>query len=104
MLKGHRKVAALATVFGSAIFFALTILPGYAGKKKETPSTLGMSEKVRAIHALNRLTFGPKPGDVEKVTAMGVDQWIELQLHPEKIDDGALDSRLSPLRILRMNS
>ena len=104
MLKGHRKAASVATIFGSAIFFALAILPGYAGKKKETPSSFAMSEKVRAIHALNRLTFGAKPGDVEKVTAMGVDQWIEQQLRPEKIDDGALEARLSPLRILRMNT
>jgi hypothetical protein len=44
----------------------------------------------RALHALNRLTFGPRPGDVQQVMAIGVDQWIDLQLHPEKIDDSAL--------------
>ena len=36
--------------------------------------------------------------------AMGVDQWIDLQLHPEKIDDSALDARLEPLRTLRMST
>src|SRR5512141_2485976 len=38
---------------------------------------------------LNRLAFGPRPGDVAKVRAMGVDQWIALQLAPDRIEDGA---------------
>ena len=46
-----------------------------------------MDDQKRALHALNRLTFGPRPGDVERVTAIGVDKWIDQQLHPEKIDD-----------------
>jgi len=39
------------------------------------------------VQALNRLTFGPRPGDAQKVRAMGLDKWIDLQLHPEKIDN-----------------
>ena len=56
------------------------------------------------MHALNRLTFGPRPGDVQQVMAMGVDRWIDLQLHPEKISDTAIESRLAPFRTLRMSS
>jgi uncharacterized protein (DUF1800 family) len=44
----------------------------------------------RALQALNRLTFGPRPGDVEHVEAMGIDKWIDQQLHPETIDDSDL--------------
>ena len=36
-------------------------------------------------HALNRLTFGARPGDAERVGAIGLKKWIELQLHPERI-------------------
>ncbi len=43
------------------------------------------------IQALNRLTFGPRPGDVLKVRAMGLDNWIDLQLHPDKINDDAMN-------------
>src|SRR6476469_447454 len=43
------------------------------------------------IQALNRLTFGPKPGDVQKVRAMGLDNWIVLQLHPDKINDNVMN-------------
>jgi uncharacterized protein (DUF1800 family) len=41
--------------------------------------------------ALNRLGFGPRPGDVDRVRALGVDRWIARQLAPEKIDDHAVD-------------
>ena len=43
------------------------------------------------IQALNRLTFGPKPGDVAKVRAIGLDNWIDLQLHPDKINDNVMN-------------
>ena len=42
-------------------------------------------------HALNRLTFGPGPGDHARVSAMGVGAFIEEQLAPEKIDDPLCD-------------
>ncbi len=44
------------------------------------------------IQALNRLTFGAKPGDALKVRAIGLDNWIDQQLHPEKINDDALNA------------
>ncbi len=83
----------------------------WAGNKKKdkkstfsSPAQVQMDEHQRAMHALNRLTFGPRPGDVDRVMAMGVDKWVEQQLHPEKIDDSALQARLEPLRTLRMDS
>ncbi|MDP9267669.1 MAG: DUF1800 domain-containing protein [Acidobacteriota bacterium] len=66
--------------------------------------TGAMDSSKRAQHALNRLTFGARPGDAERVQAMGVDRWIELQLHPEKIDDGALQARLQGYRTLTMDT
>ena len=45
-------------------------------------------------HALNRLTFGPRPGDVERVQKMGLSAWIEEQLTPSRIDDSALAPHL----------
>ncbi len=95
----------LVSLLGFAISTQLAV-----GKKKDkhasaTPqATPQMDEQKRAVHALNRLTFGPRPGDVDHVLAIGVDKWIDQQLHPEKIDDGALDARLSPFRTLRMDT
>ena len=78
--------------------FALLSIAGLAqhassrsGRKKKSRGR--MDEQKRAVHALNRLTFGARPGDLERVTQLGVDKWIELQLHPEKIDDSALDAQ-----------
>src|SRR5262245_12039556 len=48
-------------------------------------------------HVLNRMTFGPRPGDVDKVRAMGLASWLEQQLHPERLDDGAVAALLPPL-------
>ena len=57
-----------------------------------------------ATHVLNRLAYGPRPGDVEAVRAMGVAAWVERQLHPERIRDDALDARLAPLTTLTLDA
>ncbi len=79
------------------------VVPQLLAKKKTEPDS-GPNDQKRAVHALNRLTFGPRPGDVQQVMAMGVDRWIDVQLHPEKIDDTALQSRLEQFRTLRMSA
>jgi len=61
-----------------------------------------LTDEQRALHGLNRLTFGPRPGDLQKVMNMDVDDWIEQQLHPEEINDGVLDAKLGQFRTLRM--
>src|SRR5580658_2262646 len=71
-------------------------------KKKDTPAA-SPAEQKRAVHALNRLTFGPRPGDVQRVMAIGVEAWIDEQLHPSRINDEALESRLAPFRTLRLS-
>jgi uncharacterized protein (DUF1800 family) len=74
-----------------------------AVKKAKDQPEAGRNEQKRALHALNRLTFGPRPGDVQQVMAMGVDRWIDLELHPEKISEAAVESRLAGLSVLRMS-
>jgi len=49
----------------------------------------------RIIHALNRFTFGPRPGDLETVRSMGLEKWFDQQLHPAAIDASDLNSRLA---------
>ena len=46
------------------------------------------------VHALNRLTFGPRPGDVDRVQRTGLSEWIDQQLNPRRLDDAALERRL----------
>ncbi|MGA3041384.1 MAG: DUF1800 domain-containing protein [Bryobacteraceae bacterium] len=59
----------------------------------------------KAGHALNRLTFGPRPGDMERVQALGIKKWIDLQLHPQRIpENSALAAKLAPLDTLYMST
>ena len=62
-----------------------------------------LSERQRAIHALNRLGFGARPGDVDRVVKTGVDNWIDQQLHPDAIPDRAVEARLQQYPTLWMS-
>src|SRR5437870_8952695 len=54
-------------------------------------------------HVLNRLTFGPRPGDAEQVRRLGVKKWIDVQLHPDRIQENpVLESKLKPLDTLKL--
>jgi uncharacterized protein (DUF1800 family) len=56
------------------------------------------------LHALNRLAYGPRPGDVERVRQMGLAKWIDGQLNPNSIDDKALEARLENFPTLHLTS
>jgi uncharacterized protein (DUF1800 family) len=55
------------------------------------------TDRAEIIHVLNRLGFGPRPGDIERVAKVGVREYIDQQLHPEAIDDSACDALLPKL-------
>ena len=100
---GRRQFALLVAL--SLLGFTVSVQLALAKKREKQNSAVAqMDERKRALHAFNRLTFGSRPGDVERVMAMGVDKWIDQQLHPEKIDDHALEARLTPFRTLRMDT
>src|SRR6476620_11731519 len=94
-------------VLTASLLLTLACFAAFAFNKKKEKNASDpsqMDDSRRALHALQRLTFGPRPGDAERVAAMGVDKWIDLQLHPEKIDDSNLEARLSGFRTLRMDT
>ena len=63
-----------------------------------------LSEDEAITHALNRLAYGARPGDADQIRQMGLDKWIEQQLHPETIADADLDQRLARYPTLKMSS
>jgi len=63
-----------------------------------------LTEDEAIRHALNRLGYGPTPGEIEYVKQIGLETWIDRQLHPETIDDSVLDRRLQNLSTLTMSS
>jgi uncharacterized protein (DUF1800 family) len=100
---GRRQIGLILLL--SLLGFVVSVQLALGRKKdKQASAVAQMDQRKRAVHALNRLTFGPRPGDVDHVLTIGVDKWIDQQLHPDKIDDQVLDARLSPLRTLRMDT
>jgi uncharacterized protein (DUF1800 family) len=66
------------------------------------PPKVPLSQRERAVQMLNRFTFGPRPGDVERVVALRPDKWFEQQLNPAAIDDSALNKRLNDFPTLNL--
>jgi uncharacterized protein (DUF1800 family) len=101
-------------LLGALIFSAPYLLAAKDKKDKNKPAdsskTLtglpvqGLTDDEAILQALNRLGFGPNPGDLERVKAMGLQKWIDQQLHPESISDSALDARLDRFPTLKMSS
>jgi uncharacterized protein (DUF1800 family) len=71
--------------------------------KSSAASTKEIQGEQRVVHALNRFTFGPRPGDVAAVQAMGLKRWFEQQLNPASIDDSAFEARLEAFPAMRMS-
>lgn len=63
-----------------------------------------LTEDEAIVHALNRLAYGPRPGDEERIRKMGLAKWIDQQLDPNSIDDSAFNERLSSFPTLSMSS
>jgi uncharacterized protein (DUF1800 family) len=88
-------VCVAATLVGVAPF---SVSSQQSGAKTPAKSVIARSDvrelpaDQQIIQALNRLTFGAKPGDILKVRAIGLDKWIDQQLQPDKINDDAMNS------------
>src|ERR1700687_1682554 len=111
-----RTITGLAAMF---LLAALTFAAPYlsAGKdKKEENKTADSSKVIKGLpiqdltedeailQAVNRLGFGPRPGDLERVKEMGLQKWIDQQLHPDSINDSGLDARLERFPTLKISS
>jgi len=114
MFWNRRATCALLT---AAIFLGTAgiDLPSFAvartadKKQKQDPSLkslpiteLSADEAIQ--HALSRLAYGPRPGDVGRIKQMGLSKWIDQQLNPNSIDDKAVEARLENYPTLRMST
>jgi uncharacterized protein (DUF1800 family) len=120
---GRRIDIAGAAFLSAALALMLTLAVPHASADKDKkkaaadPNSIALDKKFKGdlpiaeltedeaiVHALNRLAYGPRPGDVEHIRQMGLDKWVEQQLHPDSIDDSALNERLENYRTLKMSS
>ncbi|HEX7961395.1 MAG TPA: DUF1800 domain-containing protein [Terriglobales bacterium] len=72
------------------------------GHSKATVAARPLNDHERALHVLDRFTFGARPGEAERVLAMGVDKWFEEQLQPASIPNATLEAKLNQFRTLKM--
>ncbi len=71
---------------------------------RSPPHAGDLNPDERILHALNRFTFGPRPGDLDAVKAEGLDRWFAQQLHPASIDNSALQARLADYPAMQWSS
>ena len=103
----HSSLLKRVTALTSALVLLITsfaAVNGQSMKPRSTAKAGKLSEEQRILHVLNRLGFGARPGDVERVKAIGLDKYIEQQLNPQKIDDSATEAKLQHLTALRMTT
>jgi uncharacterized protein (DUF1800 family) len=80
----------------------LVVLSATSGNPDAAPAV--PNDETTIVHVLNRIAFGPRPGDVERVRRMGLDRYIDEQLHPERIADTAVAQRLASLKTTSLTS
>src|SRR5437016_5027324 len=55
------------------------------------------------VHLLNRISFGARPGEIERVQGIGPEKYLEQQLYSERINDTTTDGRLTPIASIHMS-
>ncbi|HJQ69516.1 MAG TPA: DUF1800 domain-containing protein [Blastocatellia bacterium] len=98
----RRSISAAFALLVAVTLLASAILPAAADTKSKAKKG-GLTEDQKIVHLLNRMGYGPRPGDVERVRAMGIEKYIDQQLHPDRIDDAAIEARLRGFASLKMD-
>lgn len=89
----------------SALLAFTSPLSVAAQRVKAAPKAAGApTTEQQAIHLLDRVTFGPRPGDVERVMKIGWERYLDEQLHPERISDQVVEQKLQPIESIHMTS
>src|SRR5215468_4698825 len=98
-----QRAAAFVSLLAMTLsLFAPALLAN--GAQKSNKQARRLTEEQRIVHVLNRLGFGARPGDIERVKTMGIENYINLQLNPEKISDEVADSKVKNIDSLTMST
>jgi len=89
-----------AVIVGAAILFGGAAFAQHA--PKATPAPQKLTENDRIVHVLNRMGFGARPEDIDKIRKMGLEAYVDQQLSPDQIDDSALELKLKTFKELQL--
>jgi uncharacterized protein (DUF1800 family) len=96
----RRIVAPVAAALALAFMaFAYTLV-----RPADIAAASGPTDDQSIAHVLDRIGYGARPGDIEKVRRRGIMTYIDQQLHPKSIHDSALDARLSQLNTINLST
>ena len=87
----------------ATLYIVVLSLSGLAKAPRAYAQEAEATDRDRAIHLLQRATYGPRPQDVDAVFSAGIADWLDRQLHPERIDDPALETRLARIPVASMS-
>jgi len=82
-------------------FIAPLLIPCLLGAQMTSTPSAQLSPRDSALHALNRLAYGPRPGEVDRLAHVGVLKWIDQQLDPKHVADDSLEQMERQFQILR---
>lgn len=101
-MKKNRSVIQRLTV----ILMTLSLIaPTFAAAVAEPQSgAKPLSEDQKIMHVLNRLGFGARPGDVDKVKAIGLQKYIDQQLDPKSVSDTVAENKVKNLDVFEMST
>jgi uncharacterized protein (DUF1800 family) len=91
------KIATALTIFA-------VLSPVFAAGTDEKVDKKTLTEEQKIIHVLNRLGFGARPGDVERVKRMGLQKYIDQQLNAGSIDDSIAEAKVRDLEVFGMTT
>lgn len=101
-LRKEIAIRVIVCVTTSALVLS-TFIPAVTAQQR-APQTKALNDEQRILHVLNRLGFGTRPGDVARVKAIGLDNYINQQLNPQKINDAVADAKIKDLLTLDMTT
>jgi len=87
----------------ATLYIAVLFLPGLAKAPVVYAQGAEATDRDRAVHLLQRATYGPRPQDIEQVLTVGIADWLDRQLHPERITDAALAPLLDRIPVVSMS-
>lgn len=95
------KITAFLMVL--AMFAPVLTVDVHAQMMQKT-SAKSLTDDQKILHVLNRLGFGARDGDIEKVKAVGLNKYIEQQLNPSSISDEIAETKVKNLDVLKMSN
>src|SRR5262245_10806980 len=107
---GTTKFVSTLLVFLLAFSSPIGVAQDMKGQKRKADqatdrsnATKKLTEEQRVAHLLDRITFGARPGDVERVMKLGWEKYLDEQMRPERISDQAVEQKLKNIESIHLS-